>query len=859
MNNFLRITSVVDGKEKFIGDTDFAMSNNNPVYRRGIRFEVVTGKKQYMKIQCWDQEDPIGGRPTLPTVGEASPELAYLLKFQEGAEVPIWMGERQTGTITVRYRRILQAKNTFKFHLSCRDVKNVEFFSKTDPFVRILRPTEEYIHHTNPREIDTANWIKVFETEHIKNTLNPAYTPFELPWWELCAGHPDALIKFQIWDDNIFGLYERVGNGYTTFSNIIAGQRNIDCKDDDHYYVGTVVIDKIEELKIMGYADMLDKGVTFRPIVFMDCSASCAWAHAEKESAAGADGKPTFKATESLMEKVLKDLQLAFEQYYKTTRFALIGFGAKVRNTKVPVFAFNMNENNPGIANAQEAITYYRKMLPNLIMEEPTSMDPVIEKGQLMSAHVTKAMPNIYSMLVVLTDGDVGDRERLIENIVECSTMPISICFVGLSKDNKNSEAFNFLTYLDTGKRVGQVKDQLDGDRQDTLQDRNGKFASRDCTTFAKYDAKTKSDAFAKDLFRNVIKEMGEYYSNRATRAVPPQPPQPQQTPSQPTVPAPTTSAPATNAPTAGAPTTNPPAQATVPKPAAPQNPAQPAPAAPVQPAPTSVPTQQSQPAVKPPQQTPLPAQPQSFPQPQPTQPQQQLPIKQVPQQAPITQTPVPQQLQQPVQPKPQPPVQPPVQQPVQQPIQQPVQQPIQQPIQRPVQQPIQPPMQQQVFQQPPPPQLQQPIQPMQPPQQQPLFQPPQPQYNNRPSVESFPLEQPIFEPIQRYVQDLSTDSFPLDQAIFEPMHNYIDDFHPDQFPLDQPIFEPIQRYIQDFPQQGGQMMQGQPQFMNSQQLPPQQQGQQGQFVSQQQQLAPQQQQYFNAGQQIPGQNPAGK
>lgn len=47
-------------------------------------------------------------------------------------------------------------------------------------------------------------------------------------------------------------------------------------------------------------------------------------------------------------------------------------------------------------------------------------------------------------MLLVITDGDIGDMEAVVDLVVEASYLPLSIIFVGVGKED-----FSKLRYLD--------------------------------------------------------------------------------------------------------------------------------------------------------------------------------------------------------------------------------------------------------------------------------------------------------------------------------------------------------------------------------------------------------------------------
>ena len=132
-----------------------------------------------------------------------------------------------------------------------------------------------------------------------------------------------------------------------------------------------------------------------------------------------------------------------------------------------------------------------------------------------MAAMKMKTVANIYTVLIILTDGDILDRQDVVDNIVESSSMPLSIVFVGLNTVySNNDEAFSYLNYLDTAHELNEDTNRTDGDRKPTLLDSDEKAAIRDVATFVRHEwVRENPDGFAKAMFKEIGDHMGAYYS----------------------------------------------------------------------------------------------------------------------------------------------------------------------------------------------------------------------------------------------------------------------------------------------------------------------------------------------------------
>ena len=193
--------------------------------------------------------------------------------------------DKITGKLTVFTKKIVNNQSQFGIELTCNDVKNIETVSKTDPFVRIFRPYETHVHELDPADIESDLWKQIYETEHLKNNLNPTFSRFEVSYWDLCRGNPTALLKFEIWDDENMGDHKKVGTGYSTLERLMNGERKIETKGDKGDYTGTIRLKEFSEQKHFSAHVLPESGITVRPIVALDCSMSLAPIHTHPDTA----------------------------------------------------------------------------------------------------------------------------------------------------------------------------------------------------------------------------------------------------------------------------------------------------------------------------------------------------------------------------------------------------------------------------------------------------------------------------------------------------------------------------------------------------------------------------------------------
>ena len=131
--------------------------------------------------------------------------------------------------------------------MRCENVKDIETFSKSDPFVRIFRVSNMTNLNVPAEDLGDNDWREAHSTEHVNDNLNPKFLPFEISSASLCGGNPNAHIKFEIWDHSNKGEHKLIGKVCSSLAKIMSGQRQLDTFDMKRKPAGRIVFDNIFE------------------------------------------------------------------------------------------------------------------------------------------------------------------------------------------------------------------------------------------------------------------------------------------------------------------------------------------------------------------------------------------------------------------------------------------------------------------------------------------------------------------------------------------------------------------------------------------------------------------------------------
>ncbi|CAD2213959.1 Copine/vWA found in TerF C terminus, putative [Angomonas deanei] len=130
------------------------------------------------------------------------------------------------------------------------------------------------------------------------------------------------------------------------------------------------------------------------------------------------------------------------QEYDRKRQYAAYGFGAETPFTKGTSFFFPLNGNtsDPVLPGMQAVIDTYAQLLPLLNFSGPTNLAPTIRRVVEKARRET----GVYTILIVLTDGDITDEQPTIDEIVDADDAPLSIVFIGIGNAD-----FSFMYDLD--------------------------------------------------------------------------------------------------------------------------------------------------------------------------------------------------------------------------------------------------------------------------------------------------------------------------------------------------------------------------------------------------------------------------
>lgn len=470
-----------------IGETEKLPGNLSPVFNTPVQIDYFFNVRQELRIVVADALSP--ERP----VGEGYCTLADIIASRGPYGVGLLDSNRNpAGGMQIIYQRTGRASRSFAIQISCNGVKNVEFFSKSDPFLRISRGATADTIGKDPKTLQERDWVYLYKTEPKKNDLNPVFPEFNMNSIELCQENPATPLKIELMDYDSSKSHKLIGTAFTSVQRILGGERVLQAFTPDGKPAGTINLLKFNEVKNVEMTDYISSGLQINVGMAVDFTTS----NGNLNDPNGLHFlDPSGKNNQ--YQEAITQVGKALIPYDTDKQIAALGFGAAFNGKALPSFFLSGNtQNNPNVQSWEGVLAAYKTFVPHATLSGPNNFTPVINLIKEQAQGAVKLGTNNYYVLLILTSGQINDIDDTIKAIVDCSALPMSILILGVGNGP-----------WDGMKRL----DSDDG----VLRAKTGEPAKRDIVSFVAFNEVKQNDyKLGEKLLKPLPAQINHYYQS---------------------------------------------------------------------------------------------------------------------------------------------------------------------------------------------------------------------------------------------------------------------------------------------------------------------------------------------------------
>eukprot|EP00762_Andalucia_godoyi_P008293 ANDGO_02978.mRNA.1 Copine-A len=401
-----------------VGRTEWQKNTLDPKFLQPITVDYSFEEVQMMRFSVYDVDDAshlqdlsrqdfLGSVDTTLSTCVAARASHLTLPLHPSGQMIVRCEEVNVGVV-----------GTVTMDIIAQDLPKMDTFGKADPFLIFNRLMED------------GSAVPVAKTEVVKNSLNPVWKPLQCSTSLLCNGDLQRPVQVDCFDWNRSGKSEYIGSFRAPMEAIVAGavfvlwnsQTAERRKKKGKAYDGSgkVVFRNVGFVREYSFIEYIRAGYEISLLVAIDFTAS----NLDPVDPRSLHYWDPTGRTMNAYESAIRSIGSILEPYDSDKLFPVYGFGGKPNNGMVS-HCFPIDISAPGV---QGIVNAYRSALLSTVLSGPTLFEHIIRTA---AGHAA-SKPAVYTVLLIMTDGEIHDMERTIHAIIDASALPFSIIIVGV-------------------------------------------------------------------------------------------------------------------------------------------------------------------------------------------------------------------------------------------------------------------------------------------------------------------------------------------------------------------------------------------------------------------------------------------
>lgn len=483
-----RQDSPANMKWKVLSRTEIVKNTHTPTWGTRVPITYVFSEMQLLRFSIYDADGEYETARDGDKIGECCVSLGEIVRrgvvtVQLVRNLRSNSASGRYGTLTVRaHSDSVEGKIRMKVNFSAKNLTKSDTFGKADPF---------YVFTSIGTSGEENR--QIHKSEVCSNTLNPEWRPRR----DLLSSHgkPWDRIKLRvsIYDHDTGGKSDLMGTVDFTLQQLTKYQKfdiineKAAAEEGGRYQnSGELIVQQAEIMRMPPFLAYLQGGMQLEFLVCVDFSNSGERGSLHEERNSG---------RMSYYGQALSAVGSVLSGYLHDGTIAAYGFGAKPRHGgtgRHDPFPLNENPNDPRVYGVEGLLEAYHRALRNVRDGSKTKFEPLIRHAMRVTENrqVSQGQQH-FTILMVLTDGQVDDMEETVDAVIECSyNHPIAIVFVGVGK--------------------GDFSDmrRLDGDKETLKSDRTHKRAKHDIVQFSQFKPNDGLEAFAASVLKEIPRRL---------------------------------------------------------------------------------------------------------------------------------------------------------------------------------------------------------------------------------------------------------------------------------------------------------------------------------------------------------------
>eukprot|EP00048_Salpingoeca_helianthica_P008067 m.118150 g.118150 ORF g.118150 m.118150 type:complete len:559 (-) comp14504_c2_seq4:66-1742(-) len=425
-----------------VGRTEIVKNNANPEFQTVITIDHVFHELQELKFLVSDSDGK-----KMELIGAAEIPVGRMLNLPGNrfvGDIVDPKHQKRHGVIFVTATPfVTEWQRTLEISFRGEKLDKKDFMGKSDPYFVVFRKEEGVV--------DSHAWTQVYKSETIMNTLDPVWKPMTIVDTELCKGNPNTPLRIEVYDWDKNSDPDLIGVTVTSLGAIMAlaqskgsvelinpkkaegGNTHHGVKMFAGKYVnsGLLFVSAFTVLPPKPtFIEYLHGGLDLGVVVAVDFTGSNGL---PKEPSSLHYVDPSGHGLNQY-QSVILSVGNILSCYDTDQQFPAFGFGGTFEGRTSHCFPLNGHTAAPDCKGVTGIMEAYSHAIKSYVLAGPTYLGPIIRAATEVSARPGPPGRLQYTILLIITDGEINDMPETMDAIVTAAGGPMSIIIVGVGK-----------------------------------------------------------------------------------------------------------------------------------------------------------------------------------------------------------------------------------------------------------------------------------------------------------------------------------------------------------------------------------------------------------------------------------------
>lgn len=426
------VIMMIKHKDKWeeVDRTEIIKNNPNPQFVKSFKALYIFELHQDLRFEVYDADSDNLKLKKHDFIGYAETDvqaLASNMDFEIVFNLKHDTKHNERGKLVIKPRQNQESKIHLFIDAKVRNLKKVQTFAKNNPFIEIARPSE------------SGGLIPIYRTEVRKRCYSCEFKQFTFILQNLSDGNLDNPMIVNVYNYRPRKVPKLIGSCEGSINSFLESAGTFHTIYKEHKPCGEICFTQMDIREIPTFIDYLSCGLKISMVTSIDFTSSNG---CDRFSLHHISSKPDkLNQYQTCISRVGSILR----KYDSTQEYAVYGFGASFEQTvknrdelNRMCFPLTFDPEHETVQGIQGIMDVYQSAMTQINYDGPTYFAPTIEKVTA-SAIEKFAKDFTYTILMIITDGQILDMNQTIGAIIEASNAPISIIIVGVGSDDFDS------------------------------------------------------------------------------------------------------------------------------------------------------------------------------------------------------------------------------------------------------------------------------------------------------------------------------------------------------------------------------------------------------------------------------------